>query len=511
MVTVFRNWVGVMIRKSILQEINDIVGKDCKYEDSYLNIEIEIDKISSVTQDTCDFRTVLSECENLLSKDTKDFKIATWWFYTNFKINQIEGLKYSIDCFIEFINKFYTSFYPKSKISKTNIIEWLETTLTKEIENNLNLQNSLKDSELEFKIADLSLSLKKVSETDRDYFKTILKLIKKQELTPKINKEKIEVVETIKVADEKQINENKFELKIDNTITNDFDANKVLRSIKKSASSLSDYYRQKDYSNFKSIRITRFISLIDIEDIPTSQANKTQIQAPLIEDLQSVEKLFKQNKYYEALNLSEKILEDCPFWLDGHFYTYQILEKTNYIKQANEVKLELLNFIELKKGILNLTFADGTPFASLKTKTWIDKENKNRDKEEFKEVNEEKNIVDEIHNFISNNNEEESISFFEEKISLSKSMEEKFNTKVEFLKFVVSISRRDIANIYLEHILDEIKYFNLDSWNPKLVSRIYSFILTNFRSSEYHKDKIKEVYKKLCIIDMHEAYKINLK
>ncbi|MDX4036239.1 type VI secretion system ImpA family N-terminal domain-containing protein [Aliarcobacter skirrowii] len=125
-----------MIRKSILQEINDVVGKDCKYEDSYLNIEIEIDKISSVTQDTCDFRTVLSECENLLSKDTKDFKIATWWFYTNFKINQIEGLKYSIDCFIEFINKFYTSFYPKSKISKTNIIEWLETTLTKEIENN---------------------------------------------------------------------------------------------------------------------------------------------------------------------------------------------------------------------------------------------------------------------------------------------------------------------------------------------------------------------------------------
>lgn len=120
MVTVFRNWVGVMIRKSILQEINDIVGKDCKYEDSYLNIEIEIDKISSVTQDTCDFRTVLSECETLLSKDTKDFKIATWWFYTNFKINQIEGLKYSIDCFIEFINKFYTSFYPKSKISNTN-------------------------------------------------------------------------------------------------------------------------------------------------------------------------------------------------------------------------------------------------------------------------------------------------------------------------------------------------------------------------------------------------------
>lgn len=90
-------------------------------------------------------------------------------------------------------------------------------------------------------------------------------------------------------------------------------------------------------------------------------------------------------------------------------------------------------------------------------------------------------------------------------------MEEKFNTKVEFLKFVVSISRRDIANIYLEHILDEIKYFNLDSWNPKLVSRIYSFILTNFRSSEYHKDKIEEVYKKLCIVDIHQAYKINLK
>lgn len=80
MVTVFRNLVGVMIRKSILQEINDIVGKDCKYEDSYLNIEIEIDKISSVTQDTCDFRVEShSTSRRYTHKELKEFleKVGT--------------------------------------------------------------------------------------------------------------------------------------------------------------------------------------------------------------------------------------------------------------------------------------------------------------------------------------------------------------------------------------------------------------------------------------------------
>ncbi|WP_198306333.1 type VI secretion system ImpA family N-terminal domain-containing protein [Arcobacter vandammei] len=103
-----------MVRESILEELfGTIVGKDCKYEDRYLQVELEIDKISSVTQEMCNFRQIIENCEYLLSNETKDFKLASWWFYANFKMNDIKGLEYSIDCFINFIDKFHTSFYPK--------------------------------------------------------------------------------------------------------------------------------------------------------------------------------------------------------------------------------------------------------------------------------------------------------------------------------------------------------------------------------------------------------------
>ncbi|QKF73945.1 type VI secretion system, baseplate protein [Aliarcobacter faecis] len=504
-----------MVRESILEELSGtIVGKDCKYEDRYLQVELEIDKISSVTQEACNFRQIIENCEYLLSNETKDFKLASWWFYANFKMNDIKGLDYSIDCFINFIDKFHTSFYPKLNNSKLNIIDWLESNFSKDFENSLDLKNSIKNTNLYEKFLTLSSVFVKVTKEDREYFKDVKKFLQPSilEIVEKLEEKKENIVEVTEKNIKEEIPKQNSELQIVE-ITTEFEANKVLRNLRKSAYLLSKYYRKNDFSNFKSLRISRFLFLLDFEDIPASNGKRTAIYPPLITEIDLVESLIKQNKNAEALILAEEILEDCPFWIDGHFYTYQALKNTNFHRQAEEVKSNLIHFININKQILNLTFIEDTPFVSIKTKNWIEKEKKEKELQVVNqniEVKEESNFFEKIDNFISDNNINEAIKFFEEKISLSKNFEEKFNWRLKFSEFAIGIGKKDIAIIFLEELIKEIEFFNLLDWNSKLASKVYVLVLSNFSYLEYEQEKIKNIYKNLCKIDINSAFELNL-
>ncbi len=127
---------------------------------------------------------------------------------------------------------------------------------------------------------------------------------------------------------------------------NDSDAVKVLRTFKKNAALLSDYYRKKNISNLKAIRIARLLSWLDTQGLPNSESNKTLLQAPSQLELEELESLIKNKKYEEAFYLAEEILEVSPFWIDGHYYSYDILLKTRNFYEAEEIKNLLIYFVK---------------------------------------------------------------------------------------------------------------------------------------------------------------------
>ena len=110
---------------------------------------------------------------------------------------------------------------------------------------------------------------------------------------------------------------------------------------------------------------------------------------------------------------------------------------------------------------------------------------------------------------ISNNNINEAIGVFEKKINLSKNFEDKFIWKMRFSEFILGVGKRDIAKIFLEELLNDIEYFNLLDWNPKLAENVYVLVLNNVSFLDYEKERIEAIYKKLCKIDVKKAFEIN--
>ena len=500
-------------------------GEDSKYEDSFLFIEQEIDKNNSVTQDSAtDWKLIVKKSQDFLSKESKDLKIASWFIYGLWKIDSWKGLKKGLFIYNELLTKFKDDIYPKSKKAKTNIFSWLEESLTNDI---LLIQNN-KDSifsELDFLelFKNLDLNINVHLDTKNNNFRKLIRFI--NDLVDVKNKE-IEKIENVKKIEEKKQEKKeknaeeitqKKELQKNNEITiisNDADAIKVLRNFKKSAVLLSDYYRKEKISDLKALRITRLLSWLDTEGLPNSQDNKTLLNPPSELELDELENLYKNKEYDEAFYLTEEILEVSPFWIDGHYYSYNILLKTKNFDEAEEIKNTLISFLKTNEGILKLSFIDDMPFASNKTKKWIQEElssTQNSDypvKEDITDEN--KNILLKVNDLANDNKVKEAMTLLNQKYQSSLNTEEKFNWRVHHAELAIEFDKKEIALALLEELEKDIKKFHLNEWNPKLASKVYSLLLNSFSSIEIETNRLEQIYKNLCKTDINSAFEIKI-
>ncbi|MGB7403302.1 MAG: type VI secretion system protein TssA [Arcobacter sp.] len=488
----------------VLNQINSsmICGQDCKYDDSFLLIEQEIDKNYSANQeDGTNWEYVVENCEKLLLEKSKDIKVSSWYLYGLIKQNSFNDFENSLKIYIELLETFSTQMYPKSLKAKRNIFLWLEESLINDL-----LKNIAKISKEDFSqfynyFMRLDAVIKIILEDDSEsYFKKIIKYFEEnkiKEVIPKTSNNKI-------------MSTNKEEI---NEITNKDEALKVMRSLKKYASMLTKYYRSNDISDLKALRITRLLSFLEIEGLPPSENNITYLNPPSILEINEIEDNYKNKNYEEAFLLVEEILEVCPFWLDGHYYAYNILEKTNNNLASFEVKKTFLNFIEINENIDKLYFSDKTPFASNKVKNWL-KENliNNSEDSESLLIQSTKNQddVDKAYKLAEENKIKDAMKLLEENYNYASSFEDKFNWRLNHAKLSLQYDKNDIALVLLKDLEKEIDRFYLYEWNPKLAASVYTLILSSFNNTDIDTEEINTIYNKLCKIDINSAYELKI-
>ena len=492
-------------------ESENICGVDYRYEEEYLLLEQEVDKAYSVTQEgTTNWELVVKDSENILKTKSKDIKLASWWLLGNWKMNNYSTFEEKLKTYIELLEKYSDELYPKSKKAKLNTFFWLENNLINDLnvfEKNKNkIINPLILLELFEK---LNFLINEITQKESSFFKKIISFFKPLADEYKKTKENLLNPSDNNVkSDQKKLN-SKEEL---NEINDEKDAIRALRSLKNLSSMLSSYYRKSSFVDLKALRITRFLCWLDTQGLPNSENKKTFLPAPLEFEIDEILELKKNEDYEKSFTLIEEMLEVSPFWLDGHFYAYEILDKTGHKNEAEEIKNNLLSFIKTNEGILELKFNDGTTFASNKTKNWIEDslfaEETQNTKENKTNINEQK--LEEIYEFANKDKLKEAMQLLEKEYLLSNTVEEKFNWRLNHAQLAIEFDKKDIALALLEELEKEITHYHLDEWNPKLASKVYSLLLTSFSSIDILPQKIEMFYKKLCKTDISNALEINI-
>lgn len=496
------------MNKMLLNHISETstCGEDCKYEDSFLLIEQEIDNDTSVTQEKgTNWNFIVEKSEEFLINESKDLKIASWWLYGNYKNNSWNGLKNSLIIYIEMLNEFKGEMYPSSIRAKKNIFIWLEDTLSTTILNNIDsLQYGDEFYKLFLELNDIiqiildtkEIFFGKASRSLEKYKKVVEKVVEKVESKPNKNSSNESI----------NLNSNVTE------ITNDADATNLLREFKKYANLLTTYYRSHNFADVKASRINRLITWLDTEGIPFNENGTTYVQPPSILELDEMKEYINNEEYKQAFLLIEEIIEVSPFWIDGHYEAYKILEKTNNIELANEVKNSLISFITCNEGIIDLKFTDGSNFANKRTKDWINENLQNTTSSQSKidENNGSIDIIKSAYELAGQNKINDAFTLLDNQKNLSTNEEEKFKWRLEKVKIALEFDKSNIALALLEELEDDINKYNLKQWNPKLSSEVYELLLNSFTNMEISNEKRDVLYKNLCITDICKALKIKL-
>ncbi|WP_164968150.1 type VI secretion system protein TssA [Arcobacter sp. CECT 8986] len=480
---------------SILNQIDDksIVGEDFKYNDSFLLIEQEIDKTHSAQFDgTTDWEFVLNNSYELLNTKSKDLKIATWWIYSIWKKDSFFGLEKNLEIYIDFIKSFNENLYPKSLKAKTNTIAWFDETITNELINH-NFQDKVNQINFLEYFKQLCIVYNQILNNDEKYFKKVIKV-----LSEKIAQDEQSKIEHQKKQEDKKEEPQQLDSISESTVSSS------LSLLKKTATNLSSYYRQKDFADLKSIKITRFLSWLEVDELPINENGITPLNPPSILEIDELKQLFNEKKYEEALILCEEIIQMCPFWLDGHYYSFKILEAIDKQYISKEVQNQFISYIKTNNGLLNLSFQDKTPFASAKTKSWIKKELETNENSDSTTNQNDELDLEEISDL------KEAMKKIEEMYSQSKSEKDKFLLRIKHLEIAINFNKDDISLALFDELNKNIKKFNLVEWNPKIVSKVYSLVLNYFTSVQIKREKLEKMYAVLCKIDIDKALEINI-
>ena len=138
----------------------------------------------------------------------------------------------------------------------------------------------------------------------------------------------------------------------------------------------SSTLRNADTTNPLSYRMARMGVYLHLVDPPPSDGGKTKVPAPDASRRAQLAKIAENAKWAALLEETESALQRSRFWLDLHRYSAMSLAGLGgeHGKALAELLRETALVLKRMPSLVDLSFADGSPFASAETRAWIDSE-----------------------------------------------------------------------------------------------------------------------------------------
>jgi type VI secretion system protein VasJ len=504
-------------------------GINAKYELVYENLEIEIAKSESLSNDATDWKNVLDFSTTILGTISKDYSTACYLAYSLVHRDGYKGLLAGSILLEKLSETYWDDMFPAKKRlrGRQNATQWfIEKTgaylehnepssndmlyipdIAKTVKNlDYFLSDKMEDKAPNF--SELSRPLKRLkeiansqaskdSEAVKPDSKPVVTAISEvvQDIVKKVINPKVKIIEK-PTTDIEPIGD----------ISNDSDAKKALKQVQDGLRKLASYHGQVDASDPKRFRLSRSALWDNLDKLPPTKANKSQLPCPPTDKLKKVIDLYELGDYEQAINLAEKSAEKMPYWFDGNRYISLSLDAlgSQYEKAKRALEIEISTFTKRLPSIIELEYANGTPFANEQTKLWISSLASNSSDTVISESTD--------HDVIS-------IAFSEaKKLAISGKISDGFtllnncqsNTKRDHFKIKMACAELACINgqakvgiPMLERLIEETKNLKVADWESDFLSKAFALLVNAYEklnASDASKKQIQKdaAYAQLC-------------
>ena len=277
-------------------------------------------------------------------------------------------------------------------------------------------------------------------------------------------------------------------------------------------------------------RVIRSLTWLKVDTLPSHNDNReTRIPPPAPHLFEHYQNLIQQEAWKEILVQAEAQMVESPFWLDLQYFSAQALShfgaSTLSAKQA--VTDELMTLMKRVPKLSELTFADGTPFATEETRIWIEEvvagdslspSDTVVPKFEEAAADDSINVMrKKITDLLRQGQIKEALALFQEEMAACHAIRKRFLLRLAFAKACIDSKTKEtrllkIAQSQLE-MLDQEAIF-LETWEPTLsldFLEVFWYLMNALYKETKQpemKERIEAIYQRISRRDLLCSYRL---
>ncbi|NVN91505.1 MAG: type VI secretion system protein TssA [Desulfuromonadales bacterium] len=510
-------------------------GSDVRYDPDFDELQAEVDKLSSpAVAGTVNWEKVCRFATDILMNKSKDLLVASYLSVALIHTRRNDGFAVGLKVYQDLLERFWDDLYPQKvrMRGRTRAIEWwLEKTETALkhasdisfppaqitiIQGNLNRLDSFLSEHLEN-----SPSLNPIKE----YFNGL----------SAESEESIDIQPAARsfpepVEEKPVVSLDTQPLEPDATavatrIASPQEAGKALNDGLLKISEASYFLWQQDLSSPQVYRLTRTAAWYAVNDLPPATNGQTRIAAPATQVKNLLLDLRNNGDAEALLKAAEARLSQYIFWIDLNRLAAEALARlgSRFEKAHAAVCEETAFLLQRLPGLEELTFSDGTPFATPDTKQWLKSiafQGTRRDAlagtsgdenvDEMIETTISKHIGD-MQNLVRKGKLIDAMETVQQKLRSCSSHRDKFLWRLALSQMLVDLSKSKLALPHLEQALKDIDKYWLEEYDPDLAMRGYKLAWLAFdtQTEQRFKDRAMDVLHQIGRLDMPEMVRLS--
>lgn len=222
-------------------------------------------------------------------------------------------------------------------------------------------------------------------------------------------------------------------------------------------------------------RLNRIAAWMGVESLPPSSGGKTLLPPPDEQIVSMLGVMERSGNWDNLLDAAESRVPQCLFWLDLSRYAAESLERLGHAGAAEVVAVETVGYVGRLKGIENLAFSNGTPFASPETREWMNIQAERLGGGTGSSgsggvQDEVAQALVESRTLIGENKLDKALEGFREKLERAASARERFIWVAGFCRLLLGAGKPRLLVPYIREILEMIDTHRIDRWEPGLAT-----------------------------------------
>lgn len=509
-------------------------GTDVRYDPAYDELQSEVDKLSSpAAAGSVNWEKVVRFATDILMNKSKDLLVASYLAVALIHTRRNDGFTVGLKVYQELIERFWDELYPQ-KIRMRGRVRAIEWWLEK-------AEAALKQGkELSFPPEQLSLIKENLGRLDsflgehlescpslapiKEYFNNLnpgAVEAAAMEAPTRIIPEQAAEKPAVSAATQQQETHNATPFK---EITSQHEAGKALSAGLMKISEASFFLWQQDLASPQIYRLTRKTAWYAAEELPPAINGQTRIPAPPSPEKNLLFDLRNNGDAEALLKAAETRLPQYIFWIDLNRLAAEALARlgSRFEKAHEAVCQETAFLLHRLPGLEELSFSDGTPFATPDTRQWLKgislqgiQAGSVTPGGEGSEAGAETETViakkiGELQQLVRKGKLIEAMETVQQKLRASSSRRENLHWRLSLSQMLVDVGKTRLALPHLEQVLADIDLHGLEEYDPNLAMRGFKLAWLAFdsQSEPKFKERAQEVLHQIGRFDMPEMVRL---